>query len=141
MSAPTRTRIATEEFHRRLTICKRKALAKEWKRDVANHRARLWLAIAAAFDCDLPQREVECIWPAGAKSQLRAWEIADPDEYRAELARARDVAVRAWLTDRNDLAKLQRCWDLQGLAVALGCEATTVIEPIAPDPRLMKEAA
>lgn len=138
MTAPLAA-IAAAEFRNRLAFCRERARTGEWNRDVAEHRARLWLAIAADFGADLAELEVDCIFPRGRKVKLRPAEIADPDEYTAELARARDVALRNSLSRPNDLRALQRAWDLQALAVAMGCPPTTVIEPIEPDPRCRDE--
>ena len=121
-------RIALEEFTRRRADLRLAAQQRlpGWTPPVANDKAALWLAIAIAAGVgrDLPEDvcaaiEVECIHPLGHKYLPLAERIADPAEYRAELARARDSA-RTKAEGSADERLIQRALDLTALAEALG---------------------
>lgn len=133
-------RIALGEFTRRRAAWQGAHLAAAAAREDANRNATLWLAIALAAGVgrDLPEDvckaiEVECFFPTGHKYLPLASRIADPAEWRAKLARARNTA-RARAEGSTDQRLIQRALDLTALAEALGAE------PVAQD-YARKEAA
>ncbi|MAY19756.1 MAG: hypothetical protein CL955_03980 [Erythrobacteraceae bacterium] len=115
------TQLAAEEFARRRSALRRAVDLGRMSHEAANVNAQCWLAIARAAGADLPEMYVECLWPRGKRSLMHHSQIADPAAWRAELTRARDMAVRKALSDLKDLKAQQRAWDLQSLAVHLGC--------------------
>ena len=127
VSPATLAKIAEEQFRRRVAALRRAKENGDWPGDPANEKARLWLAIAAAAGAKLPEMQVPTIFPIGCTSTLMAHNIAEPREYLAELARARDVAIRKWeaskATPKPDLRAEQNAIDLITLADALGAPA------------------
>lgn len=127
--SPDSRRIALEEFNRRRAAL-RKAVregAGDWPGDAANENAQLWLAIALAAGCgrDLPADvcaaiEVRAHYPYDAKFLPLADQVADRAAWQAELARARDVAIRNHERRPGDHALEQRARGLIALADALG---------------------
>lgn len=120
VSPATIAKIAEEQLRQRVAALKRAVHGGDWPGDPANETARLWLAIAAAAGANLPELQVPCIFPIGKTATVNAHDIADPDAYLAELARARDVAIRAHEKKPEDLRQEQRARDLMALADALG---------------------
>lgn len=127
--APIAT-IAAQEFTRRRAALEQAHAAGTISAEAANDNARLWLAIAGKAGADLPELAVPCIWPEGKVARMEWFELAERAEFLAELARARDAALRKACEHPADLAALQRGWDLQCLAIALGAPA--------PDPELLR---
>lgn len=125
---PFFTKFATEEFTRRRAVLQKERDAGRIDPDAANRTATLWLAIACAAGADLPELQVARIWPPNTTGRMIPQQIAEAKEWRAELTRARDVAVRKSLANPKDLHAQQRAWDMQALAVALGCPETTLIK-------------
>jgi len=122
---------AAEEFTRRRDALITAHAAGKIAADAANANAQLWLAIACAARADLPELHALAtprIFPPGTMAAVCAADLADPLEWRAELTRARDRAVRKALSNPKDLHTQQRAWDLQTLAVQLGCPETTPIK-------------
>lgn len=119
-------RVAQEQFQHRRAALKEALRRRRISEEDAERNARLWLAIACAAGCDLPELQVECLWPRGRMARMQPYDLAPEQEWQAELSRARDVAVRKALANPHDLHALQRSWDLQTLAVNLGCPEATV---------------
>lgn len=129
VTAPIAT-IAAQEFHRRREALAKAVRAGTISPEAANDNARLWLAIAGKAGADLPEIAVPCIWPEGRIARLEWFELAERAEILAELARARDAALRKACAEPQNLAALQRGWDLQCLAIHLGAPA--------PEPELLR---
>lgn len=123
ISPATIAKIAEEQFRRRRNALQRAKDNGDWPGDPANEKARLWLAIAAAAGAKLPEMQVPTIFPLGDRTFITARDIADRDAYLAELARARDVAIRKAEANRDDLRADQNARDLIALADALGAPA------------------
>jgi len=128
-TSPGIRRIALEEFNRRRAALRKAARegGGDWSGDPANENATLWLAIALAAGVgrDLPADvcaaiEVEALFPYRQKYLPRADQIAQPQAYLGELARARDVARARAEGRTNDQPAIQRAIDLTVLAEALG---------------------
>lgn len=112
---------AAEEYLRRQTVLGRAVDAGQIDLEKATATLDHWLAIACAAGADLPELRVQCIWPSGKTVRRDIAEFGDPAIWRAELTRARDVAVRKSLANLKDLHAQQRAWDFQSLAINLGC--------------------
>lgn len=127
ISPATIARIAEEQFRRRRDALQRAKDNGDWPGDPANEKARLWLAIAAAAGAKLPEMQVPTIFPLGGRTYITARDIAEPDAYLAELARARDVAILKWEAERQkpepSLRLEQNARDLIALADALRAPA------------------
>jgi hypothetical protein len=119
ISPSTLAKIAEEQFRRRRDALQRAKDNGDWPGDPANEKARLWLAIAAAAGAKLPEMQVPCVFPLGGRTFITARDIAEPDAYLAELARARDVAIRKAEANRDDLRADQNARDLIALADTL----------------------
>jgi hypothetical protein len=119
------TRIAEAELQRRRAALASAVDSGKVSAAAANDNARLWLAIAAKAGAILPELELHTIFPLGGKTLLRWFDIADAPELLAELARARDIALASSIAHPDDLARQQRAWDLQGLAIHLGAPPPT----------------
>lgn len=113
-------RIAEEQFCQRRAALRLAVENGRFDAARANHNAQLWLAIAAAAGARLPELQVPTIWPIGGKIWMRADDLADPAEWRTELARARDRALAMAKKVPHDLKADQRARDLIALASALG---------------------
>lgn len=116
--------IAAREFDHRREQLRAAVHAGTISPDDANHRAQLWLGIAAHFGEHRPEAAVPLIWPEGAWGQLRPDQIADPEEMRQEAARARDRAIAQAEARRDDPLQaprlIQRARELRQIAQALG---------------------
>ncbi len=113
-------RIAEQEFARRRASLAEALAAGQTTRGFANANAQLWLAIAAHVGAALPELELATLWPIGGKRFQRAEDIADPADYRAEAARARNVAIDKAESAPANLALEQRARDWIALAEAIG---------------------
>ena len=120
VSPATLAKIAEQEFRQRTAKLRQAVDNGDWPGDPANEKARMWLAIAAAAGARVPELQVPCIFPIGRTGTITAHNIAEPHAYLAELARARDVAIRALEKRPQDLRLEQRARDLMALADALG---------------------
>lgn len=113
-------RIAEGEFARRRADLAKALAAGQISAAAANANAQLWCAIAAHVGARLQEIAVPTLYPIGGQRWLRAEDIADPASYRAECARAREVAITKAEAQPENLAAEQRARDLIALAEAIG---------------------
>ncbi len=112
---PALAHIALDEFTRRRASMRR-AVHGGYSAALANHNAQMWLAIAFACGARPPE----------AEGFTRASDIADPREYLAELARARDAAVQKAINNTSDRELSMRSFAIASLALHLGASGPSI---------------
>lgn len=109
-SDPPLAVIALDEFARRRDALRRAVDRQGFPPGQANRVAACWLAIAFATGAR----------PVEAQGFGCADDIAPRDQWHAELARARDAAVKKALEHPTDREAAVRSWGLCSLALHLG---------------------
>jgi len=113
---PALAEAAAREADHRIAAYRRAAGNRRISPERARERENIWLAIACHAGADRPEFAVRCIAPPGQIVRAAWYDFASEAQIRAELARARDVALDRAEAAPGDLRLLQRYWEIAALA-------------------------
>lgn len=122
--------IAVEEFERRRSAMREASRSGRVPVQQAEANARCWLAIACAAGASIEQLP-DLSDPAFPDRALEPWQIEPEQNWKAELARARDAAATKAIADPTERELAMRSFGLASLALHLG----------APGPAIERKAA